>query len=236
MPDISFSCKIYLKSQADWDGILNDLRELDWPDIYRQVDFVASMNDGFERIIVRRIPSRVIKFRINDKAGFNEDCKQANLAKQEAYQLWRRNRSDITWNNHVNLRNAAQETYAAAEKEYNDGVRDTLIGITNSHKWRSILKTALFGVDVAVPPLLRPDGSLTHCPKEKPALFAGVFDSKQSHDSLTMPQSCFPEAELTTFAFRSGEVKKLYCLNFILMVVLGLMAFFLCSSLKLPTI
>ena len=99
VPDISFSRKIYLKSQADWDGILNDLRELDWPDIYRQVDFVASMNDGFERIIVRRIPSRVIKFRIKDKAWFNEDCKRANLAKQEAYQLWRRNRSDITWIN-----------------------------------------------------------------------------------------------------------------------------------------
>ena len=59
VPDISFSCKIYLKSQADWDGILNDLRELDWPDIYRQVDFVASMNNAFEGIIVRRIPSRV---------------------------------------------------------------------------------------------------------------------------------------------------------------------------------
>ena len=116
VPDISFSHKIYLKSQADWDGILSDLRELDWPDIYRQVDFVASMNDGFERIIVRRIPSRVIKFRINDKAWFNEDCKRANLAKQEAYQLWRGNRSDITWNNYVNLRNTAQETYAAAEK------------------------------------------------------------------------------------------------------------------------
>ena len=209
VPDISFSRKIYLKSQADWDGILSDLRELDWPDIYRQVDFVTSMNDGFERIIVRRIPSRVIKFCINDKAWFNEDCKWANLAKQEAYQLWRGNRSDITCNNYVNLRNSAQETYAAAEKEYNDGVRDTLIGTTNSHKWGSTLKTALFGVDVAVPPLLRPDGSLTHCPKEKAALFADVFDSKQSNDSLTMPQSCFPEAEMTTFAFRSGEVKKL---------------------------
>ena len=55
----------------------------------------------------------------------------------------------------------------------------------------------------------RPDGSLTHCPKEKAALFADVFDSKQSNASLTMPQSCFPEAELTTFSFRSGEVKKL---------------------------
>ena len=39
--------------------------------------------------------------------------------------------------------------------------------------------------------------------------FADVFHSKQSNDCLTMPQSCFPEAELTTFAFRSGEVKKL---------------------------
>ena len=31
VPDISFSHKIYLKSQEDWDGILNDLRELHWP-------------------------------------------------------------------------------------------------------------------------------------------------------------------------------------------------------------
>ena len=70
------------------------------------------------------------------------------------------------------------------------------------------METALFGVDVAVPPLLRPNGSLTHCPKEKAALFADVFDGKQSNDSLSMPQSCFPEAELT-FAFHSGEAKKL---------------------------
>ena len=68
------------------------------------------------------------------------------------------------------------------------------MGTTNSHKWWSTLKTALFGVDVTVPPLLRPDGSLTHCPKEKAALFADVFDSKQNNDSLTMPRSCFPEA------------------------------------------
>ena len=93
------------------------------------------MNDafGFEGIIVRLIPSRVIKFRIKDKAWFNEDRKRANLAKQEAYQLWRRNCSDITCNNYVYLRNAAQETYAAAEKEYNDSVRDTLIYRNNNN-------------------------------------------------------------------------------------------------------
>ena len=46
---------------------------------------------------------------------------------------------------------------------------------------------------MAVPSILRPDGSLAHCPKEKAALFDDVFDSKQSNDSLTMPQSYFPE-------------------------------------------
>ena len=81
MPDISFSRKIYLKSRADWDGILNDLRELDWPDIYKQVNCVASMNDEFEGIIVRRIPSQVIKLCIKDKAWFNNNPKWGNLAK-----------------------------------------------------------------------------------------------------------------------------------------------------------
>ena len=98
---------------------------------------------------------------------------------------------------------------AAAEKEYDESVRDTLIGTTNSYKWLCTLKTALFGVDVAAPPLLRPDGSLTHYPMEKAALFADVFDNKQSNNSLTMPQSCFPEAELTAFAFHCGKDKKL---------------------------
>ena len=44
------------------------------------------------------------------------------------------------------------------------------------------MKSSLFGVDVAVPLLLIPDGSLAHCPKEKAFLFADVFDSKQSND------------------------------------------------------
>ena len=134
MPDISSSRNIFLMSQADWMA-LNDPHKFDWPHIYRQVDFVASMTDRFERIIVRHIPSQVKKFCIKDKAWFNEDCKWANLVKQGACQLQRRIPSDITWNNYINLRKTAKETYAAAEKEYNDGVRDTLIGSTNSHKW-----------------------------------------------------------------------------------------------------
>ena len=82
-----------------------------------------------------------------------------------------------------------------------------------------------------VPPLLRPDGSLSHCPREKAALFADMFDSKQSDDSLALPQSCFPKAELTTFAFHSGEVKKLL-LDLDPYGGAGLDGIFLCSLLN----
>ena len=60
-----------------------------------------------------------------------------------------------------------------------------------------------------MPPLLKPDGSLTHCPKEKATLFANVFDGKQSDEVLSLPQSCHPEAKLTTIAFRSREIERL---------------------------
>ena len=60
-----------------------------------------------------------------------------------------------------------------------------------------------------MPPLLKPDGSLTHCPMDNSTLFGNVFDSKQSNAKLTMPPSCFPEPKLTTLAFRSREIRSL---------------------------
>ena len=60
-----------------------------------------------------------------------------------------------------------------------------------------------------MPPLVKPDGCVTHCPIEKATLFADVFDSKQSNEKLNNPLSCFPEPKLTSFAFHSSKVKKL---------------------------
>ena len=109
----------------------------------------------------------------------------------------------------MQLRSAAQEVYAFAEREFNHGIKETLLGSTQPHQWWSTLKSALFGVDDGMPPLLKPDGSLTHCPKEKATLLANDFDGKQSDEVLTLPQSCHPEAKLTTIAFRSHEIERL---------------------------
>ena len=67
----------------------------------------------------------------------------------------------------------------------------------------------VFGVDMPIPALLKPDGSLTHDLKEKASLFTDVFDRKQSSDKTTMPQTCFLEAKLTSLAFYSNEIKNL---------------------------
>ena len=209
VPEVTSSRKIYLKSQGDWDGVRNDIKHLDWSNLYRQDDVIESFTAACLESQERRIPSRVVTFRNKDKAWFNYDCKRAYLDKQEAYKLWRRNRSELTWNNYVRLRSEAQEVYAVAEMEYNRNIKDTLLGATQSHKWWSTFKSALFGIDDGMPPLLKSDGSLTHCPREKATLLANVFEEKQSDTEVTLPQSCHPEAKLISIAFRSREIEKL---------------------------
>ena len=40
-------------------------------------------------------------------------------------------------------------------------------------------------------------------------MLANVFDGKKSDKVLTLPQSCHPEAKLTTIAFRSHKIERL---------------------------
>ena len=209
VPDISFSKKVYLKSRADWTGICNDLIALHWSDIYRSQNVIECLNDQLGSIIERRIPSKILRFRIKDKPWFNADCKLAYQLKQEAYHLWRANRSNFLWHNFVELRSQAQGIYVRAERAYNEGVRESLLSSCDDHKWWSTLKSSLFGVDSSMPPLVRADGTAVFCPKEKAELLADVFDSKQCVDSLLLPQSCFPEPKLCSMAFRSREVRAL---------------------------
>ena len=209
VPDISISRKVYLKSRANWNGILLDLSLLNWPDIYRQIDRKSSLDAALLTIIEKHVPSRILHFRLKDKVWFDNNCRRALQDKQEAYFYWRGNHSDLTWNNYTRLRARAQSVYASAEKNYNDGIREKLLGVVNPHSWWTTFKSALFGVDQSGPPLLKSDGTLAYCPREKAALFADVFDGKQCGDDLSMPLTCFPESKSTKIAFKSREIKNL---------------------------
>ena len=209
VPDISFSRKVFLKSQANWNGILFDLSLLNWPDMYKQIDPISPLDTALSTIIEKHVPSRILQYRFKDKAWFDDECRRALQEKQEAYFYWRSNRSDLTWNNYKRLRAQAQIVYDNAERNFNGNIKEKLLGVSNPHKWWATFKSALFGVDQTGPPLLKRDGTLAYCPKEKAAAFADVFDSKQCGDDLDMPLTCFPEPRLTKIAFKSREVKIL---------------------------
>ena len=209
IPNVCTSRKIYLKSRADWNGINSDLMNSDWCAINRHDNMVSSLTDTLTNIIGKRIPTRILKFRTKDKAWFNDDCRNAYNEKQSAFHLWSNNRSDLCWRNFTRLRAEAQSIYDAAEREYNNSVKETLSSTDQPHKFWSTLKSALFGVDSSMPPLLKADGSVAHCPKEKANLVAGIFERKQSNEHVDLPPTCFPEVNLSSLAFRSSEVKQL---------------------------
>ena len=79
------------------------------------------------------------------------------------------------------------------------------------HKWWSTLKSAVFGSssDSSLPPLIRAGGGLVCESVGKADMLPAHFDGKQSRNSVDLPSSCHSSPCLTTFAFRSREVKRL---------------------------
>ena len=209
VPDVTYSRKVYLKSRADWPGIQQDLSELDWGNLYKDPNVIENLNIHLARIIDRRIPSRILKSRLKDKPWFNAECKLVYQEKQEAYNLWRNNRSQFLWDNFVYSRRHAQQIYERVEKEYNDSVKEILLSCGDDHRWWATFKSSLLGVESGLPPLLRSDGTSIYSPKEKAELLSEVFKSKQCGEPLALPPSCSPKPELTSMAFRSKEVKAL---------------------------
>ena len=63
-------------------------------------------------------------------------------------------------------------------------------------------KSSLFGADVSLPPIFKPDGSVTHDPAETTCLFAAYSNEKQSDYILRLQIHVI----LTSFALRSHEL------------------------------
>ena len=78
------------------------------------------------------------------------------------------------------------------------------------HKWWSTLKSAVFGSSShsSLPPLIVGGGALVCESIGKAELLSSHFDSKQSRDPVDLPFTCHPPPSLTSFAFRSREMKR----------------------------
>ena len=77
-----------------------------------------------------------------------------------------------------------------------------------------------------MPPLVSEGGGLVCESVGKADLLSDHFESKQSREAVDRPQTCHPSPSLTTFAFRSSEVRRLL-LDLTFMVALTLWVCFL---------
>ena len=84
----------------------------------------------------------------------------------------------------------ANNVYSSAKRSYNLHLRDKLkeSGNGNSLKWWKTLKSSLFGADVSLPPIFKPDGSVTHDPAENASLFAAYSNENQTYFVIFMLQ------------------------------------------------
>ena len=67
----------------------------------------------------------------------------------------------------------------------------------------------MFGLSLSLPPLVGGGAGLVCESVGKADLLSDHFDGKQSRESVDLPLTCYPSPRLTTFAFRSSEIRRL---------------------------
>ena len=103
----------------------------------------------------------------------------------------------------------ANETYSEAKRQFSNRNRAVLYECPVPRKWWSTLKSAVFGTSSSLPPMANEGGGLVCESVGKADLLSDHFDIKQSREAVDLQLTCHPSPGLTTFAFRSREVRHL---------------------------
>ena len=103
----------------------------------------------------------------------------------------------------------ANETYSEAKHQFSNRNRDVLMNVQSPLKWWSTHKSVVFGSSSSLPPLISEGGGLVCESVGKADQLSDHFDSKQSREAVDLPLTCHLSPSLTTFAFRSSEVRRL---------------------------
>ena len=118
---------------------------------------------------------------------------------------------ELTAMSYVHYQRRANAVFTEVMRQFSVRSRDDLMNAQCPHKWWSTLKSAVFGskFNSTLPFLIGAGGGLVCESVGKAAMLSAYFDGKHSRDPVDMPSTCHPSPSLTTFAFRSREVKRL---------------------------
>ena len=203
--------RVLLKHRVKCSAVCDAIGVLPWRSIWSADNPAERLNVHLSLIVERFVPTMVIRVRNKDKPWFNDDCRLTFDIKQGARLRWTRDHSRVNSDEFVHYQRRANALYAEAMRQFNVRSRDVLMNAQYPHKWWSTLKSAVFGSssDSSLPPLIGAGGALVCESVGKADMLPGHFDGKQSRDQVNLPFTCHPSPCLTTFAFRSREVKRL---------------------------
>ena len=160
-------------------------------------------------LIGRYLPTKVIRVRNKDKPWFDNQCRHAFCLKQEAHLRWTSDRSQVNWKEFIRCQVRANATYSEAKRQFSNRIRAVLTNVQSPHKWWLTVQSAVFGTSSSLPPLVNEGDGLVCEAVSKVDHLSDHFDSKQSREAVDLSLTCHPSPNLTTFAFRSREVRRL---------------------------
>ena len=200
-----------LKHRVNWSAVCDAIGVLPWRSIWCADNPVERLNVHLSLLVERFVPTKVIRVRNKDKPWFNDDSRLALDMKHGAHLRWTRDHSQVNWDECVHYLRRANAVHAEAMREFSVRSRDVLMNVQCAHKRRSILKSAVFGSssDSSLLPLIGAGGGLVCESVRKADMLAAHFDGKQFRDPVYLPPTCHLSPSLTTFAYRSREVKRL---------------------------
>ena len=97
-------------------------------------------------------------------------------------------------------RRRTQLVYEDVKRAFTDRNKSLLTKRSNPWKWWSTVKTAVFGTNSCLRPLIDRGGKLVWSANKNASLLSAHFDAKQRKDSFQQPDSCDPSPVLCSVA------------------------------------
>ena len=128
VPNLCVSRKVLLKHQVNWNTVCGAIHDLPWSNIRLADNPIEVLKEHlFLLLVVRYVPTNVIRVLNMDKPWFDDQCRHTFCLKQDAHLRWTRDRSRVNWEEFVRCQVRADETYSDAMRQFSYRNRDVLI-------------------------------------------------------------------------------------------------------------
>ena len=145
------------------------MRGLDWNETIRSSCPLSSLTESLLRILSDKVPKLTIMVRTGDRPLSDNRYVLAHCAKQKAYRMQSRSKTQVDWEEHWVACRYAQLVYVDDERAFIERSKSLLANAPNQRKWLWV-----FGTSTSVPPLMHMGGRMAWSAYEK-ASFFGVL-------------------------------------------------------------